>query len=80
MTVAEVSQALKLEQLGNGRKWHIQGTNALTGDGLYEGLDWISRNYLTDWYREVWQTTDPKSVLNVHSKKGELYTIKFKIE
>ena len=33
------------EQLGlasqRGREWFIQGTCALTGDGLYEGLDWI---------------------------------------
>jgi ADP-ribosylation factor 1/2 len=25
------------------REWYIQGTCALTGDGLYEGLDWLSK-------------------------------------
>jgi ADP-ribosylation factor protein 1 len=25
-----------------GREWHVQGCNATTGDGLYEGLDWLS--------------------------------------
>jgi hypothetical protein len=25
-----------------GRKWHVQGTIATTGEGLYEGLDWLS--------------------------------------
>ena len=33
------------EQLGLSamrRKWFIQGTCATTGDGLYEGLDWLS--------------------------------------
>ncbi|OAY74091.1 ADP-ribosylation factor, partial [Ananas comosus] len=24
------------------RIWHIQGTCALTGDGLYEGMDWLA--------------------------------------
>ena len=26
----------------NNRKWYIQATCATTGDGLYEGLDWLS--------------------------------------
>jgi Arf/Sar family protein len=25
------------------RKWHVQGTIATKGEGLYEGLDWLSR-------------------------------------
>ena len=25
-----------------GRKWHVQGTIATKGEGLYEGLDWLS--------------------------------------
>ena len=25
-----------------GRKWHVQGTVATKGEGLYEGLDWLS--------------------------------------
>jgi Arf/Sar family protein len=25
------------------RKWHVQGTVATRGEGLYEGLDWLSR-------------------------------------
>jgi hypothetical protein len=25
------------------RAWHIQGTCATTGDGLYEGLDWLGQ-------------------------------------
>ncbi|CAA6667024.1 unnamed protein product [Spirodela intermedia] len=24
------------------RRWHIQGTCAISGDGLYEGLDWLA--------------------------------------
>ncbi|KAB5529718.1 hypothetical protein DKX38_019799 [Salix brachista] len=41
MTPIEVCEGLGLFELKN-RKWHIQGTCALRGDGLYEGLDWLS--------------------------------------
>ena len=37
----EVCEGLGLLDLKN-RKWHIQGTCALKGDGLYEGLDWLA--------------------------------------
>jgi small GTP-binding protein len=41
MTVNEVTERLGLNQLRN-RQWYIQSTCATTGDGLYEGLDWLS--------------------------------------
>ncbi|KAK9016338.1 hypothetical protein V6N11_078839 [Hibiscus sabdariffa] len=41
MSPREVCQGLGLFDLKN-RKWHIQGTCALRGDGLYEGLDWLA--------------------------------------
>ena len=41
MSVNEVTERLGLNQLRN-RKWYIQATCATTGDGLYEGLDWLS--------------------------------------
>ena len=41
LSVSDVAQKLDLTRL-RGRDWHIQGTNATTGDGLYEGLDWLS--------------------------------------
>lgn len=37
----EVCEGLGLYDLKN-RRWHIQGTCAVKGDGLYEGLDWLS--------------------------------------
>lgn len=37
----EVAEGLKLPGL-RGRIWHIQGCCATSGDGLYEGLDWLS--------------------------------------
>lgn len=41
MTPMEVCEGLGLYDLNN-RIWHIQGTCALKGDGLYEGLDWLA--------------------------------------
>lgn len=42
MTAAEVTDKLHLHVIKN-RNWFIQSTCATTGDGLYEGLDWLSR-------------------------------------
>jgi ADP-ribosylation factor protein 1 len=41
MSVAEITDKLGLHQL-RSRKWYIQSTCATSGDGLYEGLDWLS--------------------------------------
>jgi ADP-ribosylation factor protein 1 len=40
-SVAEVTNALELSAL-KGRKWYIQGCCGPSGQGLYEGLDWLS--------------------------------------
>lgn len=37
----EVCEGLGLYDLRN-RIWHIQGTCATSGEGLYEGLDWLA--------------------------------------
>merc|ERR1711971_275324 len=42
MTAAEVTEKLGLQSMRN-RQWFIQSARATTGDGLYEGLDWLSR-------------------------------------
>lgn len=42
----EVTERLELNKLRN-RQWYIQGTSATTGDGLYEGLDWLSNTLST---------------------------------
>ena len=41
MKVQEVTERLGLNKL-RLRQWYIQGASAPTGDGLYEGLDWLS--------------------------------------
>eukprot|EP00929_Paragymnodinium_shiwhaense_P076544 TRINITY_DN3937_c0_g1_i2.p2 TRINITY_DN3937_c0_g1~~TRINITY_DN3937_c0_g1_i2.p2 ORF type:complete len:186 (-),score=45.44 TRINITY_DN3937_c0_g1_i2:182-739(-) len=42
MPAAEVTEKLGLANMRN-RQWFIQSACATTGDGLYEGLDWLSR-------------------------------------
>lgn len=41
MAAAQITEKLRLHSL-RGRDWYIQATCATTGDGLYEGLDWLS--------------------------------------
>ncbi|KAI9779113.1 MAG: hypothetical protein M1816_003736 [Peltula sp. TS41687] len=41
MSAAEITDALGLHSLRQ-RSWFIQSTCATSGDGLYEGLDWLS--------------------------------------
>lgn len=45
MPVSEVVENLGLNTLRN-RQWYIQAACTTTGDGLYEGLDWISQTPL----------------------------------
>lgn len=46
MPVSEITDKLNLTSIRN-RKWYIQASNAIRGEGLYEGLDWISRELST---------------------------------
>jgi GTPase SAR1 family protein len=41
MSVAELSDKLQLHSTLNGHAWHVQACCATSGDGLYEGLDWL---------------------------------------
>ncbi|KAK4433195.1 ADP-ribosylation factor 2 [Sesamum alatum] len=41
MTPMEICDGLGLNDLKE-RKWHIERTCAIKGEGLYEGLDWLS--------------------------------------
>nr|XP_046250082.1 ADP-ribosylation factor 4-like [Scatophagus argus] len=42
LTVSELTDKLGLHALRN-KSWHIQSTCATQGTGLYEGLDWLSK-------------------------------------
>ncbi|XP_068606454.1 ADP-ribosylation factor 2a [Brachionichthys hirsutus] len=41
MSTTDITEKMGLHCL-RSRKWHLQSTCATTGDGLYEGLDWLS--------------------------------------
>lgn len=41
--VAELANALGLHKLHQRRQWHVQAACAVSGEGLFEGLDWLSR-------------------------------------
>lgn len=41
MTAAEITEKLGLQSIRQ-RQWFIQSTCATTGEGLYEGLEWLS--------------------------------------
>ena len=40
MSAAELTEGLGLNEL-RGRSWYIQACCSTSGDGLYEGLDWL---------------------------------------
>eukprot|EP00455_Lapot_gusevi_P011381 TRINITY_DN1523_c0_g3_i1.p1 TRINITY_DN1523_c0_g3~~TRINITY_DN1523_c0_g3_i1.p1 ORF type:complete len:195 (+),score=38.70 TRINITY_DN1523_c0_g3_i1:93-677(+) len=45
MSVSEVTERLALPSLSRGlapRPWHVQACCAVTGEGIYQGLDWLS--------------------------------------
>ncbi|XP_042009220.1 uncharacterized protein LOC121757805 [Salvia splendens] len=44
MSVAEITDKLGLHSLQQ-RRWHILSTCSTSGEGLYEGLDWLSDNF-----------------------------------
>ena len=44
MSVPQISEALGLTKITD-RKWYVQASSAPLGNGLYEGMDWLSRNY-----------------------------------
>ncbi|CAF1056218.1 unnamed protein product [Adineta steineri] len=41
MNTTEITEKLGLHSLSN-RNWYVQATCATSGDGLHEGLDWLS--------------------------------------
>jgi len=43
LSMAELTSRLRLAETAGQRKWLVQSTVATTGEGMYEGLDWLSR-------------------------------------
>jgi len=40
---AEIAEALELKKIAQNRKWEVIPSNALTGEGLDEGLKWFTK-------------------------------------
>jgi small GTP-binding protein len=43
LTTSQVVDKLELTSKMRSNRWHVQGAVATSGDGLYEGLDWLSQ-------------------------------------
>ena len=41
MTTSQIANKLELATRMRGRPWHVQGAVAISGEGLYDGLDWL---------------------------------------
>uniref|UniRef100_A0A671EKE5 FKBP prolyl isomerase 11 n=1 Tax=Rhinolophus ferrumequinum TaxID=59479 RepID=A0A671EKE5_RHIFE len=72
MNAAEITDKLGLHSLRH-RNWYIQATCATSGDGLYEGLDWLAnqlknKNGCSAAVRRGADCTDPSQLL---AKAGE---------
>lgn len=46
LTPVQTSNLLKLEELRE-KPWHICASNALTGEGLHEGMEWLTEQLIT---------------------------------
>ncbi|KAI3639093.1 hypothetical protein MIR68_002623 [Amoeboaphelidium protococcarum] len=46
MSPAEVTEKLGLHRMRD-RNWYVHPSNALTGEGLFEGLSWLTQNVKT---------------------------------
>ena len=42
-SIEEITDQFQLYKMCCGRSWHIQPTSSITGLGLQEGLEWLSR-------------------------------------
>ena len=49
MSVSEITDKLRLHSIPSGRRWNIQGACAITGQGLYDGFDWLSTTLGTSY-------------------------------
>jgi small GTP-binding protein len=44
MSTAQIVEKLELSRMLRNRPWQVQGAVAVTGEGLYEGLDWLAKD------------------------------------
>lgn len=53
LTIEEISDKLSLYKLCCGRSWHLQACDAPSGTGLYDGLDWLSRQLVAAGVHDI---------------------------
>merc|ERR1711871_1032206 len=70
MTVAEITDKLGLHSLRH-RKWFIQSACATTGDGMYEGLDWLSAQMAQNFAQEAARKEEAQQQLKLKQKEKE---------
>jgi len=51
MSAVKISAALGLDRIAN-KPWHICASNALTGEGLSEGVEWLTS--------QIWESMERK--------------------
>lgn len=64
MSAAEISKQLNLQSMRK-HKWQIQACCALSGEGLYQGLEWIVNNIKKRWWL-MESLARPKKQLQAH--------------
>lgn len=42
ISVSEITKIIEKITKSTGKQWHIQGTSAVTGEGIQEGFDWLA--------------------------------------
>ena len=63
MNAAEIQEKMGLREL-HDRKWFIHPTCATTGDGLYEGLEWLRTQHLGEEHCQA-DTLDRKRLSSI---------------
>ncbi|KAG8498515.1 hypothetical protein CXB51_004921 [Gossypium anomalum] len=72
MNAAEITDKLGLHSLRQ-RHWYIQSTCATSGEGLYEGLDWLSNNIANKnstfeaqaWFKVKTKLLEPEAIKKI---------------
>ncbi|RZF37871.1 hypothetical protein LSTR_LSTR007724 [Laodelphax striatellus] len=52
-SIESITQQLALYKLCCGHSWNIQASDALSGDGLHDGLEWLSRQLLASGLSDI---------------------------
>lgn len=52
-SIESITEKFSLYKLCCGRSWHIRACDAQSGNGLHDGLDWLSRQLLATGVYDV---------------------------